>query len=49
MHRSTSPCTQDILPGRDVFRVTCDLFKFREIRDSILETVQGRDMVAMED
>ena len=33
---------------QDVFR-SRDLFKVREISDDILETVQDRDIVAMED
>jgi len=38
----------DRLPPKGVCLVSRDLFKFWEISDNISETVQGRDMVAMQ-
>jgi len=37
----------DILPQNGMFDVSRDLFKFWEISDNILLTVQNRDIVAM--
>jgi len=38
----------DRLPPIWMFSGLCDLFKFWEISDNILEMVQDRDVVAME-
>jgi len=38
----------DILLARRMCSKPCNLFKFREISDSISEMVQNRDIVAME-
>jgi len=39
----------DILLPKGMSSVSRDLFKFLEINDTISETVQDRDIVAMED
>jgi len=39
---------RDILPPKGMCLGSCDLFEFWEISDNISETVQDRDMVAME-
>jgi len=38
----------DILLPKEMCSESCDLFKFWEISDNILEMVQDRDIVAME-
>jgi len=42
-------CIQDKLPLKGISSGPHDLSKFWEITDNILETVQDRDIVAMED
>jgi len=42
-------CMHDILLWKGMCSESCDLFKFWEISDNISETVQDRDVVAMED
>jgi len=39
----------DVLPQKKMCSESCDLFKFCEISDTISETVQNSDKVAMED
>jgi len=40
---------RDRLPSNGIRSWSRDLFKFWELSDNISETVQNRDMVAMED
>ena len=42
-------CSHDILPPHRMCSGSHDLFKFLEINDNISETVQDKDIVAMED
>ena len=42
-------CMRDILLLNEMCSESCDLFKFLEINDEFSETVQNRDIVAMED
>jgi len=39
----------DVLFPKGVCSQSCDLFKFWELSDNISETVQDKDIVAMED
>jgi len=41
-------CVNDRLPPKGMYSGSRDLFKFWEISDNIRETVQDRDIVAME-
>jgi len=38
---------RDTLPPKGMYSESCDFFKFWEISDNILETIQDRDKVAM--
>ena len=42
-------CTYHRSAPNGIFSGLCDLFKFWEIIDNVLETVQNRDTVTMED